>query len=73
MCFLVAGGFGVSFPCTEGLLVSPLRFPKTIRLDSSDLQVFERAAEPGEWAVPGGFDFVGIDAAALTGKARQAF
>ena len=50
-----------------------LKFPKTIRLDSSDLHVFERAAEPGEWAVPGGFDFVGIDAAALTGKARQAF
>jgi hypothetical protein len=35
--------------------------------------VFEAAAEPGEWAVPGGFEFAGIDAAALGGKARQAF
>ncbi|MFQ5954212.1 MAG: DUF6505 family protein [Kiloniellales bacterium] len=50
-----------------------MKFPKTIRLDSSDLHVFERAAEPGEWAVPGTFDFVGLDIAALTGKARQAF
>ena len=50
-----------------------MKFPKTIRLDSSDLQVFERAAETGEWAVPGTFEFVDLDADALTGKARQAF
>jgi len=67
------GAPGVAFTGTEGPPVPPLRFPKTIRLDSSDLHVFERAAEPGEWAVPGGFDFVGIDAAQLAGKARQAF
>ncbi len=70
---LRCGRPGVAFPGTEGLLVPALRFPKTIRLDSSDLHVFERAAEPGEWAVPGGFEFVGIDAAGLAGKAKQAF
>jgi hypothetical protein len=30
-----------------------LKFPRTIRLDPSDTFVFERAAEPGEWAVSG--------------------
>jgi hypothetical protein len=34
------------------------RLPRTIRLDVSDSQVFEQAALPGEWAVPGGFLFV---------------
>ena len=46
---------------------------RTIRLDPSDSFVFERAAEPGEWAVSGGFEFVDVDPAALTGRARQAF
>ncbi len=49
------------------------RLPRTIRLDPSDLVVFERAAEPGEWAVPGGFPFWDDDPAALAGKRRQAF
>ena len=31
--------------------------PRTIRLDPSDTVVFSRAAEPGEWAVPGAFLF----------------
>lgn len=31
------------------------RLPRTIRLDPSDTVVFARAAEPGEWAVPGTF------------------
>ena len=30
---------------------------RTIRLDPSDAFVFTRAAEPGEWAVPGTFLF----------------
>ena len=30
------------------------RLPRTLRLDPSDGVVFERAAAPGEWAVPGG-------------------
>jgi len=46
---------------------------RTIRLDPSDGFAFERAAGPGEWAVPGSFMFLGVDAATLTGKARIAF
>lgn len=49
------------------------RLPRTIRLDPSDSLVFERAAEPGEWAVPGGFCFWDDDPDALSGKRRQAF
>jgi hypothetical protein len=49
------------------------RLPRTIRLDPSDALVFPRAAEPGEWAVPGGFCFWDDDVAALAGKRRQAF
>ncbi len=49
------------------------RLPRTIRLDPSDALVFPRAAEPGEWAVPGGFCFWDDDVAALEGKRRQAF
>jgi hypothetical protein len=46
---------------------------RTIRLDVSDTFVFEKAAEPGEWAVSGVFVFWDRDAAALEGKARSAF
>jgi hypothetical protein len=46
---------------------------RTIRLDPSDTFVFERAAEPGEWAVSGAFMFWDSDPAALDGKARTAF
>jgi hypothetical protein len=46
---------------------------KTIRLDPSDTFVFERAAEPGEWAVTGTFVFADADPVALQGKARTAF
>jgi hypothetical protein len=46
---------------------------RTIRLDPSDTFIFERAAEPGEWAVPGGFVFFDVDPVALEGKARVAF
>src|SRR5256885_11632995 len=50
-----------------------LRFPRTIRLDPSDTFVFERAAEPGEWAVSGAFVFWNEDVTQLVGKARSAF
>jgi hypothetical protein len=50
-----------------------MALPRTLRLDPSDTVVFDRAAEPGEWAVPGGFVFWDEDAAALTGRRRQAF
>jgi len=46
---------------------------RTIRLDPSDTFVFERAAAPGEWAVPGTFAFWHADPDALEGKARAAF
>ncbi len=49
------------------------KLPRTLRLDASDRVVFERAAEPGEWAVPGGFCFWDDDPDALSGKRRQAF
>ena len=34
-----------------------MKLLRTIRLDPSDTFVFERAAEPGEWAVSGAFAF----------------
>ena len=46
---------------------------RTLRLDPSDAVVFERAAAPGEWAVPGGFCFWDEDPARMSGKRRQAF
>jgi hypothetical protein len=46
---------------------------RTIRLDPSDTFVFERAAEPGEWAVSGAFVFWNADPESLEGKARSAF
>jgi Family of unknown function (DUF6505) len=50
-----------------------IRLPRTIRLDPSDTFVFERPAEPGEWAVPGSFLFFDEDIAAFEGKRRAAF
>jgi Family of unknown function (DUF6505) len=51
------------------------RLPRTIRLDGSDVSVFEHAAEPGEWAVPGSFAFLDGDVVmgAPTGRRRAAF
>jgi Family of unknown function (DUF6505) len=49
-----------------------LRFPRTIRLDPSDTLVFERAAEPGEWAVSGAFVFWNQDPTNLGQKQRVA-
>jgi hypothetical protein len=46
---------------------------RTIRLDPSDTFIFANAAEPGEWAVSGGFMFADDDPAQLEGKARSAF
>jgi hypothetical protein len=50
-----------------------MKLPRTIRLDPSDTLVFDRAAEPGEWAVTGSFLFWDEDIPALAGKARAAF
>ena len=49
-----------------------LKLPRTIRLDPSDTFVFERAAEPGEWAVSGAFVFWNQDPATLVPKQRVA-
>ena len=49
-----------------------LKFPRTIRLDPSDTFVFERVAEPGEWAVSGAFVFWNRDPATLGQKQRVA-
>ena len=51
-----------------------IRFPLTVRLDPSDTHVFDRAAEPGEWAIPGAFVFSSLDAETLmAGKIGRAF
>lgn len=50
-----------------------IRLLRTLRLDASDDFVFERAAQPGEWAVPGSFMFWDEDLSGLKGKRRQAF
>jgi hypothetical protein len=50
-----------------------MKLLRTIQLDPSDTFVFERAAEPGEWAVSGAFAFAHLDAAKLEGKTRAAF
>lgn len=50
-----------------------MQFARVIRLDESDMNVFEIAAETGEWAISGAFEFSDWDEARLKGKARQAF
>jgi hypothetical protein len=50
-----------------------MRLPRTIQLDASDRSVFDRAAEPGEWAVPGTFVFLEDEPDDLAGKRRTAF
>ena len=50
-----------------------MKLLRTIRLDPSDTFVFERAADPGEWAVSGAFMFAHADPDALDGKSRAAF
>ncbi len=50
-----------------------MKFPRCIRLDASDLNIYARAAEPGEWAVPGGFAYADCDPEGLERKARLAF
>ena len=50
-----------------------MKLLRTIRLDPSDTFVFEKPAEPGEWAVSGAFEYWDRDLAALAGKERAAF
>ena len=50
-----------------------MNFARVIRLDDTDENVFETAAEAGEWAIPGTFEFSNWTEAELDGKAKQAF
>lgn len=50
-----------------------MRLARTLRFDQSDTLVFEHAAEAGEWAISGAFEFSNWTAGDLTGKRRQAF
>lgn len=50
-----------------------MKFLKTIRFDASDDHVFERAAEPDEWAVSGAFAFADLSSEQIKGKVKQAF
>ncbi|MBI5263300.1 MAG: hypothetical protein HY852_15940 [Bradyrhizobium sp.] len=50
-----------------------MKLLRTIALDPSDTFVFEVPAEPGEWAVSGGFRFYDCNAAKLSGRERTAF
>ncbi|WP_193370869.1 DUF6505 family protein [Pelagibius marinus] len=52
---------------------TPTRLPRALRLDQSDLHVFERPCDVGEWAIPGSFAYAGLDPARLEGKAQIAF
>ena len=54
-------------------IVKPRKLPRVVRLDDSDVEVFAIPAKPGEWAVPGGFEFLDLDPASLSGKHLQAF
>ena len=53
--------------------VELVKLLRTIRLDPSDSFIFEKPAEPGEWAVSGAFAFAHCDPANLRSKARASF
>ena len=48
-----------------------MKLLRTIRLDPSDTFIFERAAEPGEWAVSGAFVFSSADLSSLQAGAQR--
>lgn len=50
-----------------------MKFLRTIQLDASDLQVYHRAATPGEWAIPGSFALWDAEPERVDAKLRQAF
>ena len=50
-----------------------MRLPRAIRLDQSDLQIFARACQPGEWAIPGTLAFSEIDLERCDHRQRLAF
>ncbi len=50
-----------------------MKFPRCIRLDPSDLNIYRLAAAPGEWAVAGGFAFAEADPSEFDNKDKLAF
>ena len=50
-----------------------MKFPRTLRLDVSDVNAFPLAAEPEEWAVTGTFAFTDADPEAMSNKEQLAF
>lgn len=50
-----------------------MRLPRAIRLDRSDLDIFENPCQEGEWAVPGTFAFADMDPETVDRKQRLAF
>lgn len=50
-----------------------MHFPRVIRLDESDAEIYDPPAAPGEWAVVGSFAFWDAAPESLTGKKLQAF
>jgi len=50
-----------------------MKLARSIRFDESDTNVFERAAEAGEWCISGAFAFSDFNESDLKGKPRQAF
>ncbi len=50
-----------------------MKFPRCVRFDRSDLNIYRLAAAPGEWAVAGGFTFAEADPSAFDNKDKLAF
>ena len=50
-----------------------MKLLKTVRADTSDTFIFDKAAQPGEWAISGALLFAHLDPATLSGKPRAAF
>ena len=50
-----------------------MKLARIIRLDGSDVEIFDTAAEPGEWAIPGTFAFSNWTEEDLTGQYKQSF
>ena len=50
-----------------------MKLARVIRLDESDAEVFDEAAEPGEWAIPGTFAFSNWTEDDMTGANAEAF
>ena len=50
-----------------------MKFPRTLRLDVSDVNAFPLAAEPEEWAVTGTFAFADADPEVMSNKEQLAF